>query len=115
MRVKRGVTNRRKHNKLLKQAKGYRGLRHKTVKKAKEAVLKAGQNAYRDRKRKKREFRRLWIVRLNAALKKRGYMYSRFIHQMELKEVKVDRKLLSELAISEPEVFEKVVAEVMGK
>lgn len=76
--------------------------------------MKAGQNAYRDRKRKKRDFRRLWITRLNAALRKRGYMYSRFIRQMEEKNVQIDRKVLSELAIHEPEVFGKVVEEVMG-
>lgn len=114
MRVTRGATTKRRHKKLLKQAKGYRGLRRKTVKKAREAVMKAGQNAYRDRKRKKREFRRLWITRLNAALRSHGVMYSRFVRAAEDKKVEVNRKVLSELAIHEPEVFKKVVAEVMG-
>ena len=76
--------------------------------------MKAGQNAYRDRKRKKRDFRRLWITRLNAALRSHGVMYSRFIRATEDKKVEVNRKILSELAIHEPEVFKKVVAEVMG-
>lgn len=76
--------------------------------------MKAGQNAYRDRKRKKREFRRLWITRLNAALRSHGVMYSRFVRAAEDKKVEVNRKVLSELAIHEPEVFKKVVAEVMG-
>ena len=114
MRVTRGTTSHRRHKKLLKQAKGYRGLRHKTIKKAKEAVMKAGQNAYRDRKRKKREFRRLWITRLNAALRGHGFMYSRFIRAAEEKKIEINRKVLPELAIHEPEVFGKVVDEVMG-
>jgi large subunit ribosomal protein L20 len=115
MRVKRGTTNRRRHNKLFKQTKGYRGRRRNTVRMARQAVMKAGQNAYRDRRRKKRVFRRLWITRLNAALRQRGVMYSRFICQMEEKNVKLDRKVLSELAIHEPEAFSKVVESVMGK
>jgi large subunit ribosomal protein L20 len=114
MRVKRGVTSRHRHNKLFKAVKGFRGRRKNTVKMAMQAHLKAGQNAYRDRKRKKREFRKLWIIRLNAALKMRGHKYSRFIHQMELKGVKLDRKALSELAINEPAAFEEVVKTVMG-
>ena len=76
--------------------------------------MKAGQNSYRDRKRKKREFRRLWITRLNAALRARGYQYSRFIRQMEEKDVQLNRKVLTELAIHEPEAFGKVVDTVMG-
>jgi len=114
MRVKTGITSHRRHKKLLKQAKGYRGRRKNTVKMAQQAVMKAGQNAYRDRRLKKRMFRRLWITRLNAALRQKGVMYSRFIRQMEEKNVKLDRKVLSELAIHEPEVFNKVVEEVMG-
>lgn len=114
MRVKRGTVNRRRHNKLFKQAKGYRGRRKNTVRGAKQAVMKAGQNAYRDRKRKKREFRRLWIIRLNAALRQRGFKYSRFIRQMEDKNCTLNRKVLSEMAIHEPEAFDKVVEEVMS-
>jgi large subunit ribosomal protein L20 len=114
MRVKRGVTTNRRYKKLFKQVKGFRGRRKNTVKAAKQAVMKAGSNAYRDRRRKKRTFRRLWITRLNAALKQHGVMYSRFIRQMEEKNVKLDRKVMSELAISEPEVFTKVVETVMA-
>ena len=113
MRVKRGTTTNRRMKKLFKQTKGFRGRRKNTVKAAKQAVMKAGSNAYRDRRRKKRTFRRLWITRLNAALRSHGVMYSRFIRQMEEKNVKLDRKVMSELAISEPEVFTKVVEEVM--
>jgi len=114
MRVTGGPASHRRHKKILKMAKGYRGRRNSTFKMAKQAVLKAGLNAYRDRKRKKREFRRLWIVRLNAALRSRGHMYSRFIRQMEEKDVQLNRKILSELAIHEPEAFAEVVKKVMG-
>jgi large subunit ribosomal protein L20 len=114
MRVTRGTVSRRRHNKLFKSVKGFRGRRKNTVKLATQASMKAGQNAYRDRRRKKREFRRLWITRLNAALRQHGVMYSRFIRQMEEKNVKLDRKVLSELAIHEPEAFTKVVETVMG-
>jgi large subunit ribosomal protein L20 len=114
MRITRGVTSRRRHNKLLKAAKGYRGRRNSTVKMAKQAIMKAGQNSYRDRRRKKREFRRLWIIRLNAALRERGFMYSRFIRAAEDKKVAIDRKILSELAINEPGAFGKVVDTVMS-
>ena len=114
MRVTGGPASRRRHKKILKMAKGYRGRRKNTFKMAKQAVMKAGLNAYRDRKRKKREFRRLWIIRLNAALRSRGHMYSRFIRQMEDKDVKLNRKVLSELAIHEPEAFEEVVKTVMS-
>jgi len=113
MRVKRGTTSRHRHTKLLKAAKGFRGRRKNTVKLAKQAVMKAGQNAYKDRRLKKREFRSLWIIRLNAALKLHGIQYSRFIRQMEEKKVVLNRKVLSELALSEPDAFKKVVEVVM--
>ncbi len=114
MRVKRGTTSRHRHNRLLKKAKGYRGRRSTTVKLAHEAVMKAGMNAYRDRRKKKRIFRRLWITRLNAALRTQGIQYSRFIRQMEEKKVTLNRKVLSELAINDPEAFKKVVSTVMS-
>lgn len=114
MRVKRGTTSHRRHKKLLGRAKGYRGLRRKTVKKASEAVMHAGRHAFIDRRRKKREFRSLWITRLNAALRGRGFSYSRFISAAEAKNVQLNRKVLSELAIHEPEVFGKIVSDVMG-
>ena len=114
MRVTRGATGRKKTKKLLKLAKGYRGKRSTCVRAANQAVMKAGMNAYRDRRRRKRDFRRLWITRLNAALKEKGVMYSRFIRQMEDKDCQLNRKVLSELAINDPAVFGKVVDAVMG-
>lgn len=114
MRIKRGVTSHRRHRRLLARAKGYRGQRHRLVKKAKEAVLRAGVHAYRHRRRKKRDFRSLWILRMNAALRERGVMYSRFIRKMEDAKVILNRKVLSELAISDPKVFDEVVKKVMS-
>ena len=114
MRVSRGTVRHRRHKKVLKEAKGYRGRRNSVYRMAKQAVLKAGTNAYRDRRKKKRDFRRMWITRLNAALRSHGVMYSRFIRQMEQKDVQINRKALSELAIHEPKAFEKVVKMVMG-
>lgn len=115
MRVKRGIVRHRRHKKIRKLAKGYQGGRHATFVKAKEAVIKAGQHAYRDRKKKKRNFRSLWIVRLNAAIRATGGKYSIFINQLKKKGIMLDRKVLSELAIREPEVFAKIVKEVSGK
>lgn len=109
MRVKRGIVRRRRHKKILKLAKGYRGMRSTTFRKANEAVMKAGQHAYIDRKKKKRVFRALWIVRLNAAVREHGLQYSRFIKLLKDKGVALNRKALSELAIREPEVFKKVL------
>ncbi|HLD07831.1 MAG TPA: 50S ribosomal protein L20 [Candidatus Peribacterales bacterium] len=114
MRVKRGVTSKKRHKKLFKAVKGFRGRRKNTVKLATDALTHAGRNAYRDRRKKKRDFRSLWITRLNAALKLQGVQYSRFIRQMEEKKVLLNRKTLSELAISKPEAFKKVVETVMG-
>lgn len=87
-------------------------MRSSTFKKANEAVIKAGQNAYRDRKKKKRVFRSLWIVRLNAAVREQGVSYSRFVNALKVKNIALDRKTLSELAIHDPVVFEKIVKEV---
>jgi len=108
-RVKRGVTSHRRHKKLLKSTKGYKGLRKNTVKWAKNANYKAGTNAYEGRKLKKRDFRRLWITRINAACRAEDINYSRLIHGMLKAKVIVDRKILSELAVSNPEVFKQVV------
>jgi len=112
MRVKRGVTTKAKHKKILKATKGMQGLRRHSIKKAKEALLKSWSYAYRDRRTKKRDFRRLWIVRINAALKEHGLMYSRFINMLKKKNVELDRKILAELAVSEPDVFKKIVEKV---
>src|SRR3974390_2566597 len=108
-RVKRGVTSHAGHKKVLKAAKGYYGRRKNTIRVAKQAVEKANQYAYRDRKRKKRTFRALWIQRLNAVLRPCGLTYSRFINGLGKAGVMVDRKVLSDLAIREPAAFEAIV------
>ena len=108
-RVKRGVTSHAKHKKVLKAAKGYYGRRKNTIRIAKQAVEKANQYAYRDRKRRKRTFRRLWIQRINAAVRPFGINYSRFIAGLDKAGVIVDRKVLSNLAIAEPAAFQAIV------
>ncbi|GJD64878.1 50S ribosomal protein L20 [Methylobacterium tarhaniae] len=108
-RVKRGVTSHAKHKKVFKAAKGYYGRRKNTIRIAKQAVEKGMQYAYRDRKNKKRNFRALWIQRINAAVRPHGLTYSRFIDGLAKAGVQVDRKALSELAIHEPAAFVAVV------
>ena len=109
MRIKSGVTAHRRHKKILKLAKGYRGARHCQFKKANESVMKAGFYAYRDRKNKKRNFRRLWIIRINAAARSYGLSYSRLIAGLTKAGVTVDRKVLAALAVSDSAAFEKFV------
>ena len=111
-RVKRGVTSHAKHKKVYKAAKGYRGRRKNTIRVAKQAVEKANQYAFRDRKRKKRTFRALWIQRLNAAVRPFGLNYSRFINGLEMAGVTMDRKVLSDLAMHEPAAFQAIVEKV---
>ena len=111
-RVKSGVTAHRRHHKKVKVAKGYRGLRHKTFKQAKNAIMKAGLHSYVDRKKKKRVFRQLWIARINAACRENDINYSRFIDGMNKKGIKLNRKMLAELAANEPEAFKAVVETV---
>jgi large subunit ribosomal protein L20 len=108
-RVKRGVTGHAKHKKVLKAAKGYYGRRKNTIRVAKQAVEKANQYAFRDRKRRKRTFRALWIQRLNAAVRQFDLTYSRFIDGLDKAGVAVDRKVLSDLAIREPAAFQAIV------
>jgi large subunit ribosomal protein L20 len=108
-RVKRGVTSHARHKKVIKAAKGYYGRRKNTIRIAKQAVERAQQYAYRDRKRKKRTFRALWIQRLNAAVRPFGINYSRFIAGLGKAGVAVDRKVLSDLAIREPAAFQAIV------
>jgi large subunit ribosomal protein L20 len=108
-RVKRGVTGHAKHKKVLKQAKGYYGRRKNTIRIAKQAVEKAGQYAFRDRKRRKRSFRALWIQRINAAVRPFGLNYSKFIDGLAKSGLIIDRKVLSDLAIREPAAFEAIV------
>jgi large subunit ribosomal protein L20 len=111
-RVKRGVTSHAKHKKVFEAAKGFRGRRKNTIRIAKQAVDRAAQYAYRDRKRRKRTFRALWIQRLNAAVRPFGLTYSRFIDGLSRAQVSVDRKVLSDLAINEPAAFEAIVTKV---
>lgn len=114
-RVSRGVTSKQKHKKVLKQAKGYFGARSRTFKVAKQAVTKAGQYAYRDRRVRKREFRRLWIARISAACKENGLNYSRFINGLKLAEIELDRKVLSEMAIHDSAAFSALIAQAKAK
>lgn len=111
-RVKRGVTAHAKHKKVLKAAKGFYGRRKNTIRIAKQAVEKANQYAYRDRKRRKRTFRALWIQRLNAAVRPFGLTYSRFIDGLAKSGLEIDRKVLSDLAIREPAAFQVIVEKV---
>ena len=108
-RVKTGVTAHRRHKKILKLAKGYRGARSKQFKKANETVMKAGQYAYRDRRVKKREFRRLWIARINAAARINGISYSKLICGLTKAGVAIDRKMMADLAVSDAAAFSKLV------
>ena len=113
-RVKRGVTSHAKHKKVYKAAKGFSGRRKNTIRAAKAAVDKSMQHAYRDRKNRKREFRALWIQRINAAVREHGLTYSRFIAALTAAGIEVDRKVLSELAIHEPKAFAAIVDEAKG-
>ena len=110
-RVKRGVTSHARHKKVLAKAKGYYGRRKNTIRVAKQAVTKAGQYAYRDRRTRKRNFRALWIQRINAGSRQHGLTYSRFMCGLAKAKIELDRKVLSELAISEPEAFKALVVE----
>jgi len=113
-RIKRSITVRRRHKKMLKLTKGYRGGRKNLFTQAKNAAMKAGVHAYEDRRLKRRDFRRIWITRINAALRMQGFMYSRFIKAMAEKKIIVDRKILAELAVNEPKVFAKIAEVAMS-
>jgi len=108
-RVKRGVTTHARHRKVIKAAKGYYGRRKNTFRIANQAVEKAGQYAYRDRKKRKGMFRSLWIQRINAAVREHGLTYGRFINGLDLAGIEVDRKVLADLAVREPEAFKALV------
>ena len=108
-RVKRGVTANRRHKKVLKQAKGYYGARSRIYRVAKQAVIKVGQYAYRDRRQRKRQFRRLWIARINAGARLNGLSYSRLIAGLKKANVEIDRKVLADLAMNDSAVFSVVV------
>lgn len=111
-RVKRGVATKKRHKNILKKAKGYRWGRKKLFTKAKEAVIKAGKYARRDRRAKKRSFRALWIVRLNNALREHGITYAKFMSILKKKNISLDRKVLSEIAVEHPKVFAKLVESI---
>ena len=104
-RVKRGVVAHRRHKKILKQAKGYYGARSRVFRVAKQAVTKAGQYAYRDRRQRKRQFRALWIARINAAARLHDLSYSRFINGLKKAEIDLDRKVLADIAVHDPAAF----------
>ncbi len=112
MRVKRGKAHLKHRKHLLERAKGFKWGRKAKIKLAKPAIYKAGEHAYRDRKRKKREFRALWQIKINAACRKAGLSYSKFIHQLKLNKIGLNRKILADLAENQPEIFEKIVEEV---
>lgn len=111
-RAKTGVVRRRKHKRLLEKTKGYYGTRSKLVKRAKEAFIRAGEHAFAGRKLKKRDFRSLWILRINAALREEGLKYSDFIGKLNKSGIKLNRKVLANLAVENNEVFKKLVAQV---
>ena len=104
-RVKRGVTAKARHKKVLREAKGYYGARRKVYRVAKQAVIKAGQYSYRDRRAKKREFRRLWITRINAEARNNGLSYSRFMDGLNKADIEIDRKVLADLAVHDKAAF----------
>ena len=112
MRVKRGRATRKRHKKVLNYAKGYVGSKSKLYKSANQAVMKAWKYAYRHRRQKKRDFRSLWITRINAACKEHGLTYSRFIHALNTANIKLNRKILSDLAVSDKDVFKQLVSQV---
>ncbi|WP_395091641.1 50S ribosomal protein L20 [Armatimonas sp.] len=111
-RVKRGVMTKKRHNKIIKQAKGYFSSRKNVFQTANEAVAKAGNYAYRDRRVKKRDFRRLWIARMSAACRNGGTTYSAFIHALGKAEISLDRKVLSDMAINDPAAFTTLIKQV---
>jgi large subunit ribosomal protein L20 len=106
-RVKRSVHARKKRRATLERTKGFRGEAHSSYRRAKEALLKADSYAYRDRRNKKRDFRRLWIVRINAAARREGMTYSELMHGLRLAEIELDRKILADIAVRDPETFRR--------
>jgi large subunit ribosomal protein L20 len=109
VRVKKGVTKRRRHRKVLAATKGHEGVRHRLYRRAKESLIHALDYAYRHRRERKGDFRRLWILRIGAAARQLGLSYNRFIHGLKLARVDIDRKMLADMAVKEPEAFAKLV------
>ena len=114
-RVKRGVTAHARHKKILALAKGFRGRRKNVFRIAKQAVMKAGQYAYRDRRTRKRVFRQLWIARINAASREMGVTYSRFMAGLKKAQIDIDRKVLADLAVNDPAAFGSIVEKVKAQ
>jgi len=114
-RVKRGVTAHARHKKVLDAAKGFRGRRGNVYRIAKEAVMKAGQYAYRDRRQRKRDFRALWIARINAAAREMGLSYSALINGLKKAEIEVDRKMLADLAVADKAAFKRIAEQAKAK
>lgn len=114
-RVKRGVIARRRHKKVLKQAKGYYGARSRVFRVAKQAVIKAGQYAYRDRRQRKRQFRALWIARINAEARVNGLSYSKFINGLKKASIEIDRKILADLAVNDKVAFAALTEQAKAK
>ena len=114
-RIKGGLNAKKKHNRVLKLAKGYRGARSKQYRVAKQSVMRALTSAYAGRKQKKRQFRQLWIARINAAARLNGLSYSKFMYGLKLAEIDINRKMLSEMAISDPEGFASLVEVAKSK
>ena len=108
-RVKRSINARKKHRKVLEQAKGYRGAKHSSYRRAKEQVQRSLKYAYRDRRVRKREFRKLWIVRINAGAREHGLSYNTFMHGLKLAEIELDRKVLADMAVADPVSFASLV------
>ncbi len=114
-RVKRGVVARRRHKKILDQAKGYYGARSRVFRVAKQAVIKAGQYAYRDRRQRKRQFRALWIARINAEARVNGLSYSKFINGLKKAAIEIDRKILADLAVNDKVAFAALTEQAKAK
>ncbi len=112
MRTTTGVARKKAKRRLFRKTKGYRGGRGNLLRTAKETIIRAGVYAYRDRKVRKREFRKLWIIRINAAVRQRGMRYSEFIHGLNQAEIQLDRKMLAEMAVNDPAAFDAVVDQV---
>ncbi|HUT94373.1 MAG TPA: 50S ribosomal protein L20 [Thermoguttaceae bacterium] len=109
MRTIKGAARNRAKNRLFRRTKGYRGGRGKLLRTAKESLVRAGAYAFRDRRVRKREFRKLWIIRINAAVRQRGLRYSEFIHGLRAAKIELDRKILAELAVNDPQAFDQIV------
>ena len=107
-RVRHAVSTRKRRKKVLKQAKGYRGVASKRYRSAKQQLMRSGQFAYRDRRTRKRDFRRLWVVRINAAARQNGLPYGRFIHGLTIAGIELDRKVLADIAVRDPEAFARI-------